>query len=87
MINVDAEGRKEALEQAKGDTKTAARAKRMFGNLLGTLQKFTKDEVKQKEVVEKQKVALKKVDFQHFRFFPSIGSFRLRRRMSVRRRR
>ena len=87
MINVDAEGRKEALEQAKGDTKTAARAKRMFGNLLGTLQKFTKDEVKQKEVVEKQKVALKKVDFQHFRFFPSIGSFRLRRKMSARRRR
>merc|ERR1719320_1560042 len=35
---------------------------RMFGNLLGTLQKFTKDEVKQKEVVEKQKVALKKVE-------------------------
>ena len=70
MINVDAEGRKEALEQAKGDTKTAARAKRMFGNLLGTLQKFTKDEVKQKEVVEKQKVALKKVDFHHtFVFF------------------
>ena len=49
VINVDAEGRKEALEQAKGDTKTAARAKRMFGNLLGTLQKFTKDELKQKE--------------------------------------
>ena len=34
----------------------------MFGNLLGTLQKFTKDEVKQKEVVEKQKVALMKVE-------------------------
>ena len=55
MINVDSESRKEALEQAKGDTKSAARNKRMFGNLLGTLQKFTKDEVKQKEVVEKQK--------------------------------
>ena len=42
----------------------------MFGNLLGTLQKFTKDEVKQKEVVEKQKVALKKVDIHHtFDFF------------------
>ena len=87
MINVDAEGRKEALEQAKGDTKTAARAKRMFGNLLGTLQKFTKDEVKQKEVVEKQKVALKKVDFHHTFVFFSTGFFRLRRRMSARRRR
>ena len=62
VINVDSESRKEALEQAKGDTKSAARNKRMFGNLLGTLQKFTKDEVKQKEVVEKQKVALLKVE-------------------------
>merc|ERR1711962_901782 len=57
-----AEGRKEALEQAKGDTKTAARNKRMFGNLLGTLQKFTKDEVKKKDVVEKQKDKIKKVE-------------------------
>ena len=34
----------------------------MFGNLLGTLHKFTKEEVKKKEVVEKQKDALKKVE-------------------------
>merc|ERR1719402_577698 len=61
-VDRDTEERKEVMEQQKGDTKAVARNKRMFGNLLGTLQKFTKDEVKQKAVVEKQKEVLKKVE-------------------------
>merc|ERR1712059_142590 len=49
-------------EAQKADTKVAARNKRMFGARVGTLKKFTKDEVKKKEVVEKKKLVEKRVD-------------------------
>ena len=62
ITNVNSDFRKEALKQAKGDAKSDARSKRILGNLMGTLQNFTKDEVKQEEVVEKQKVSLMKVE-------------------------
>ena len=75
ITNVNSDFRKEALKQAKGDAKSDARSKRILGNLLGTLQNFTKDEVKQKEVVEKQKVSLMKVEEKNER---EMGEMRKR---------
>merc|ERR1712059_165097 len=62
VITKEDTSREEALEAQKADTKVAARNKRMFGALVGTLKKFTKDEVKKKEVVEKKKLVEKRVD-------------------------
>jgi len=60
-VDRDTEERKEVMEAQKGDTKAVARNRRMFGNLLGTLQKFTKEQKEQKQE-QKQKEVLKKVE-------------------------
>lgn len=58
----EVKSREETMEEQKTDTKSAARNKRMFGSLLGTLKKFTKEEVQKKDVVDKKKLVEKKVE-------------------------
>ncbi|KAF0290090.1 Pinin [Amphibalanus amphitrite] len=45
----DGRSRQTALQERKGDKENINRSRRMFGALLGTLQRFRTDEVKQKE--------------------------------------
>merc|ERR1712233_135808 len=54
--------REETLEEQKSDKKVVDRNRRMFGALVGTLQKFNKEEIKKKDVLEKKKVVEKKVE-------------------------
>ena len=52
----EVKSREEKIEEQKTDTKVVARNRRMFGALVGTLQKFNKEEIKKKDVTEKKKV-------------------------------
>ena len=54
--------REETIEQQKSDNKVVARNRRMFGALVGTLQKFNKEEIKKKDVLEKKKEVEKNVE-------------------------
>jgi len=54
--------REETLEEQKSDKKVVDRNRRMFGALVGTLQRFNKEEIKKKDVLEKKKVVEKKVE-------------------------
>ena len=58
----EVKSRDETIEEQKTDKKSAARNKRMFGALVGTLQKFNKEEVKKKDVTEKKKIVEMKVE-------------------------
>ena len=58
----EVKSREETLEEQKNDTKVVARNRRMFGALVGTLQRFNKEEIKKKDVLEKKKVVEKKVE-------------------------
>jgi len=58
----EVKSREETIEEQKTDKKSSARNKRMFGALVGTLQRFNKEEVKKKDVTEKQKEKLMKVE-------------------------
>ena len=51
-----------ALEEKKKDKKEVSRSKRMFGNLLGTLQAFRQDETKDKDRIEKKREIEKKIE-------------------------
>jgi len=62
VVKKEDASREIALEAQKADTKNAARNKRMFGALLGTLKGFTKDEVKKKDLLEKKKTVEKRVE-------------------------
>ncbi|XP_037087708.1 pinin-like [Pollicipes pollicipes] len=50
----DGRSRQAALQERKSDKENIGRSRRMFGALLGTLQRFRRDEVKQKDKVEKR---------------------------------
>ena len=54
--------REETIEQQKSDNKVVARNRRMFGALVGTLQKFNKEEIKKKDVLVKKKEVEKNVE-------------------------
>merc|ERR1711997_1317296 len=58
----EVKSREETIEEQKTDKKSSARNKRMFGALVGTLQRFNKEEVKKKDVTEKKKVVEMKVE-------------------------
>jgi len=58
----EVKSREETLEEQKSDKKVVDRNRRMFGALVGTLQKFNKEEIKKKDVLEKKKVVEKKVE-------------------------
>lgn len=58
----DVKSREETIEEQKNDNKVVARNRRMFGALVGTLQKFNKEEIKKKDVLEKKKVVEKNVE-------------------------
>lgn len=58
----DVKSREETIEQQKSDNKVVARNRRMFGALVGTLQKFNKEEIKKKDVLEKKKEVEKNVE-------------------------
>merc|ERR1712173_155895 len=58
----EVKSREETIEEQKTDNKVVARNKRMFGALVGTLQRFNKEEIKKKDVLEKKKVVEKKVE-------------------------
>merc|ERR1712025_1349634 len=58
----EVKSREETIEEQKTDNKVVARNKRMFGALVGTLQKFNKEEIKKKDVTEKKKVVELKVE-------------------------
>jgi pinin len=54
--------RTQALEEQKSDSKGMARNRRMFGMILGTLQRFQSDEGKRKETTQRRQQIEKKVD-------------------------
>merc|ERR1711892_177415 len=58
----EVKSREETLEEQKSDKKVVDRNRRMFGALVGTLQKFNKEEIKKKDVLEKKKVVERKVE-------------------------
>jgi len=58
----DVKSREETIEEQKSDNKVVARNRRMFGALVGTLQKFNKEEIKKKDVMEKKKEVEKNVE-------------------------
>merc|ERR1712045_852067 len=58
----EVKSREETIQEQKTDNKSAAKNKRMFGALVGTLQRFNKEEVKKKDVTEKKKVVEMKVE-------------------------
>ena len=62
LILQEVKSREETIEEQKTDRKNTDRNKRMFGALVGTLQKFNKEEIKKKDVTEKKKVVELKVE-------------------------
>ncbi|KAI1284854.1 Pinin [Halotydeus destructor] len=54
--------RTEAIEEQKGDQRSLARNRRMFGMILGTLQKFQSEESRRKPTVEKREQIEKKLE-------------------------
>jgi len=62
VIAADAPSRKDILAAQSGDNQCRARNKRMFGALLGTLQKFRQEECQLKEKEEKRAQVEKKLE-------------------------
>lgn len=62
VIVQDAPSRKDVLAAQNGDNQSKARNRRMFGALLGTLQKFRQEENRQKEKEEKRAQVEKKLE-------------------------
>jgi len=58
----EVKSRDTALSEQVVDKKVTARNKKMFGALLGTLQKFSQEEKKKKDMVDKKKEVEQKID-------------------------
>merc|ERR1712062_822580 len=61
-IVVEQKSREDALAEQKQDKKENQRNKRMFGSILGTLQKFRADETKDKDREQKRRKIETKID-------------------------
>lgn len=61
-LHKEVKPRDQALEEQKSDKKVMARNKRMFGMILGTLQKFQTEETDRKVVTQKRVEIEKKLE-------------------------
>ncbi|TRY77930.1 hypothetical protein TCAL_07725 [Tigriopus californicus] len=61
-VVIEQKSREDALKEKQLDKKEVQRNRRMFGNLLGTLQRFRQDETKIKDKVEKKREIEQKID-------------------------